>query len=194
MSAMTRLSQASQSKSGPPIDGRLKYAEVLPSDAFENLRMTSMAAETDNPPVLAEAERLMGNEQLDSKHAQNPSTTLRHEAKGTQQPTAVQVSTGSAGTSVPQNCLPHADRLQKYDWARNYLRHLTAGVPKDAADELTAIIKPGNEADEDVTGLSELTITHASKRADYRELSADLYAQYPSPCACQTKVVTPTAR
>uniref|UniRef100_A0A182QDI2 Spaetzle domain-containing protein n=1 Tax=Anopheles farauti TaxID=69004 RepID=A0A182QDI2_9DIPT len=166
-----------------PIDGRLKYAEVLPGDAFENRRMSSMATDTVTPPVHIQDKNMARSNsmQLNSKPLHS------HEEMGTeQQPTDVQISTVGASASLPANCFSLADRLHKFDWSRYYLRHLTAGFPRDATNDPTAVTKPESATPEDAVGLSE--ITAAIKRSDFnRELSADLYAQYPSSCACQTK-------
>uniref|UniRef100_A0A182WZ90 Spaetzle domain-containing protein n=1 Tax=Anopheles quadriannulatus TaxID=34691 RepID=A0A182WZ90_ANOQN len=135
-----------------PIDGRLKYAEVFPSDAFQKL------GDSDGSPVRDPSESGPGKQTEPSE------------------PT----------DGGPLNCFPLADRLHKYDWARYYLRHLAAGSAKAAGYSPAS---PGNaEERPEATDGSSMAGFVTRKRSDFnREISTDLYAQYPSSCACQTK-------
>ncbi|XP_041769820.1 uncharacterized protein LOC121592445 [Anopheles merus] len=135
-----------------PIDGRLKYAEVFPSDAFQKL------GDSEGPPVRDPSESGPGKQTEPSE------------------PT----------DGGPLNCFPLADRLHKYDWARYYLRHLAAGSAK-AAGYSPASPGIAEERPEAADGSSMAGFV-TRKRSDFnREISTDLYAQYPSSCACQTK-------
>lgn len=136
-----------------PIDGRLKYAEVFPSEAFQKL------GDSDGPPMRDPSESGPGKQTEPSE------------------PT----------DGGPLNCFPLADRLHKYDWARYYLRHLAAGSAKAAGYSPAS---PGNaEERPEAPDGSSMAGFVTRKRSDFnREISTDLYAQYPSSCACQTKV------
>ncbi|EAL39760.2 AGAP000859-PA [Anopheles gambiae str. PEST] len=135
-----------------PIDGRLKYAEVFPSEAFQKL------GDSDGPPMRDPSESGPGKQTEPSE------------------PT----------DGGPLNCFPLADRLHKYDWARYYLRHLAAGSAKAAGYSPAS---PGNaEERPEAPDGSSMAGFVTRKRSDFnREISTDLYAQYPSSCACQTK-------
>uniref|UniRef100_A0A182U199 Spaetzle domain-containing protein n=1 Tax=Anopheles melas TaxID=34690 RepID=A0A182U199_9DIPT len=135
-----------------PIDGRLKYAEVFPSDAFQKL------GGSDGPPMRDPSESGPGKQTEPSE------------------PT----------DGGPLNCFPLADRLHKYDWARYYLRHLAVGSAKAAGYSPTSL---GNaEERPEAPDGSSMAGFVTRKRSDFnREISTDLYAQYPSSCACQTK-------
>ncbi|XP_040174638.1 uncharacterized protein LOC120906764 [Anopheles arabiensis] len=135
-----------------PIDGRLKYAEVFPSDAFQKL------GDSDGPPVRDPSESGPGKQTEPSE------------------PT----------DGGPLNCFPLADRLHKYDWARYYLRHLAAGSAKAAGYSPAS---PGNaEERPEAPDGSSMAGFVTRKRSDFnRDISTDLYAQYPSSCACKTK-------
>uniref|UniRef100_A0A182K1B4 Spaetzle domain-containing protein n=1 Tax=Anopheles christyi TaxID=43041 RepID=A0A182K1B4_9DIPT len=130
-----------------PIDGRLKYAEVFPSDAFAPLGVT---------PV--------------------------HDASSTGKEKEPPDQHREGGTL---NCFPPADRQHKYHWARYYLRHLAAGSGRTAG---YSNAPPPAGSKEDASDTSSMAGFVTRKRSDFnREISADLYAQYPSSCACQTK-------
>ncbi|XP_555854.3 uncharacterized protein LOC3289772 [Anopheles gambiae] len=135
-----------------PIDGRLKYAEVFPSEAFQKL------GDSNGPPMRDPSESGPGKQTEPSE------------------PT----------DGGPLNCFPLADRLHKYDWARYYLRHLAAGSAKAAGYSPAS---PGNaEERPEAPDGSSMAGFVTRKRSDFnREISTDLYAQYPSSCACQTK-------
>ncbi|XP_053658566.1 uncharacterized protein LOC128707629 [Anopheles marshallii] len=154
-----------------PIDGRVKYAEVLPSDAFHNMLQSSSGGtlEENDPDIL------LGMKGGALASVRDKTTATRHGADGNVLPTPKPIDYGGDRLSSPLNCFPLADRLHKYDWARYYLSHMARDSHADVAD--------GGKADD-----SNLPGSVARKRSDFnREISADLYAQYPSSCACQTK-------
>ncbi|XP_049278391.1 uncharacterized protein LOC125761373 [Anopheles funestus] len=155
-----------------PIDGRLKYAEVFPNDAFQHLLISSSGGnlEEDDPDTSL---NIKG-----SSHTSDKARTTRHGTDGKDMPTLKPVDDGGDRLSS-LNCFPLADRLHKYDWARYYLKHMATGSSSKSQPD----VADGGKVDH-----SSLPGYAARKRSDFnREISADLYAQYPSSCACQTK-------
>uniref|UniRef100_A0A182PUB2 Spaetzle domain-containing protein n=1 Tax=Anopheles epiroticus TaxID=199890 RepID=A0A182PUB2_9DIPT len=143
-----------------PIDGRLKYAEVVPDNAFQKLSDSNLSLDVPESP-LRETTSSQG------KGAEPPDP-----------PTDVGV--------LPLNCFPLADRLHKYDWARFFLRHLAVASRTDGFQNEASVSKEDSSNGQvDSSSMAGLV---TRKRSDFnREISADLYAQYPSSCACQTK-------
>lgn len=78
------------------------------------------------------------------------------------------------------NCFPPADRHHRYEWAGGFNQ-------KHILDELDKTNEETNdESDSESEGFDENIL---KKRNDkHGDLSADLFSQYPSSCACQTKV------
>ncbi|XP_052900880.1 uncharacterized protein LOC128307183 [Anopheles moucheti] len=149
-----------------PIDGRLKSGKEFPSDAFQNMLQSSSgdALEENDPDIP------LGMKGSPLSSVRDKTTTIGHGPDGNETPTP---------KSSPLNCFPLADRLHKYDWARYYLSHMAAGSARHSHPDVT----DGGMADD-----SSQPGYVARKRSDFnREISADLYAQYPSSCACQTK-------
>uniref|UniRef100_A0A182VVG3 Spaetzle domain-containing protein n=1 Tax=Anopheles minimus TaxID=112268 RepID=A0A182VVG3_9DIPT len=159
-----------------PIDGRLKYAEVFPSDAFQNLLLSSAGGtlEEDDPDTPFSIKG------VPTAGVRDKTTTARQGTDGKEMPTPKPVDDGGGGDQAsPLNCFPLADRLHKYDWARYYLRQMAAGSSRHDHPDMAA----GGKVDD-----SSPPGYVVRKRSDFnREISADLYAQYPSSCACQTK-------
>ncbi|XP_053678859.1 uncharacterized protein LOC128729227 [Anopheles nili] len=154
-----------------PIDGRLKYAEVLPSDSFESLLLSPSHPSVVSGAGVGRADGAVADQQF-AAAVRNPDP-LADEPEDKPIPSA----DGGSNTLLPVNCFPPADRQHKYDWARYYLRQLAAGLSRNGPLESTAMVEQ----------FPRLGST-ASKRSDFnREQSADLYAQYPTSCACQTK-------
>ncbi|XP_050071856.1 uncharacterized protein LOC126559724 [Anopheles maculipalpis] len=172
-----------------PIDGRLKYAEVFPSDTLENLLLSEPTgslegSNRDDQDAPYSGEDLPARSKQFGPSVHVTTTSSRHRTDCKEKPTPTNPSDTDGDDAAlklpPLNCFPLADRLHKYDWARYHLRHMATGSPRSAPTEP---VEPGKK--EDVTSRSEFV---ARKRSDFnREISADLYAQYPSSCACQTK-------
>lgn len=78
------------------------------------------------------------------------------------------------------NCFPPADRRHKYEWAGGFNQnHILDELAKNNEDT-----EEDSDTESDVFGENTL-----NKRNDkHREISSDLYSQYSSSCACQTKV------
>ncbi|XP_035903920.1 uncharacterized protein LOC118508342 [Anopheles stephensi] len=172
-----------------PIDGRLKYAEVFPSDGLQNLLLSEPGSSLEGSSDRDDSDTPFGVDERPgrTKHftssGHDPATAARHRAECKENPTPNPSDAASDDASlklVPLNCFPLADRLHKYDWARYHLRHMAASSARSASPDPA-------EAGRKETGASRAEFV-ARKRSDFnREISADLYAQYPSSCACQTK-------
>uniref|UniRef100_A0A182SNP8 Spaetzle domain-containing protein n=1 Tax=Anopheles maculatus TaxID=74869 RepID=A0A182SNP8_9DIPT len=172
-----------------PIDGRLKYAEVFPNEALQNLLLAETGSslegsdrdDQDTLPFTVD-ERPTRTKQFPSS-VHDATSTTRHKTDCKEKPTPNNAQADAADASVkllPLNCFPPADRLHKYDWARYHLRHMAAGSSRSAPTES---VEAGGKVDD--FSRSEFV---ARKRSDFnREISTDLYTQYPSSCACQTK-------
>uniref|UniRef100_A0A182M6X7 Spaetzle domain-containing protein n=1 Tax=Anopheles culicifacies TaxID=139723 RepID=A0A182M6X7_9DIPT len=157
-----------------PIDGRLKYAEVFPSEAFQKLLLTSSDSTLkENDPD--SPFNLIGRS---TSSMRDKTTTAKGKTSGKEIPNTKSIDDVGFQTS-PLNCFPLADRLHKYDWARYFLRHMAVGSSNHDFPDVT----DGGKFDD--SSLPEYVV---QKRSDFnREISTDLYAQYPSSCACQTK-------
>nr|ADO51754.1 prothoracicotropic hormone preproprotein [Culex pipiens]ADO51755.1 prothoracicotropic hormone preproprotein [Culex pipiens] len=82
----------------------------------------------------------------------------------------------SSGPSI--NCFPPADRNHKYEWAGGFNQgHILEELHPEPRGEDNGV-DTSEESDEN----------QMDKRSEKgRDMSSDLYAQYPSSCACQTK-------
>ncbi|XP_055586299.1 uncharacterized protein LOC129738967 [Uranotaenia lowii] len=88
------------------------------------------------------------------------------------------------------SCFPPANRRHRYEWAGGFRqKHILEELNSDHRDRLSddeseLVSKEESNDSATVDGWDNLI----DKRNDkHREVTADVYAQYPSSCACQTK-------
>uniref|UniRef100_A0AAG5DCL3 Prothoracicotropic hormone n=1 Tax=Anopheles atroparvus TaxID=41427 RepID=A0AAG5DCL3_ANOAO len=173
-----------------PIDGRLKYTEVLPEATLESmLRRPVLANGEGNGASINDVGQ--GDDALRGGDPRGGEVvTDSHDDPNGKQPDGNyrDAEADVKGDDPLLNCFPSTNMLHKYDWARYHLRHV-AEKSRNMESAERQLQHPGDGfPGEDANGVDETDLRSSVKRSDYnRELSADLYAQYPSSCACQTK-------
>ncbi|KFB48946.1 AGAP000859-PA-like protein [Anopheles sinensis] len=146
-----------------PTDCKLKYTEVLHGNRPESLLLRSVNSakrldlQREDPATSDSSARLQSNGDRREQDADRDEVNR----------------SGESSEDLSVSCFPPVDLFHKYDWAQYQLRHLPE---RSWVQDHTQTID------------GETSARSSVKRSDYnRELSADLYAQYPSSCACQTK-------
>ncbi|XP_058127700.1 uncharacterized protein LOC131291196 [Anopheles ziemanni] len=150
-----------------PTDCKLKYTKPRNGKRPESLLLRSvnsakrLGLQEDSDPVSSDSSARL---QPDGDRREQDAD--RDEVDGS----------GESNEDLSVSCFPPVDLFHKYDWADSY--QLRPPADRSSGRD------PDQSNDDGETSVRSAAV----KRSDYnRELSADLYAQYPTSCACQTK-------